>query len=132
MAAQLRLAQVAARAGVSPATVRRWVKEGLIPQYDGGWTPAAAAQVRIVARLRERGYTVEQIREASASGRLALGDVEQELPGAVVNVHFEEQVSGDTMTFDYRLRSGIVHSSNALRIMRMVGIDVVDVLDVPG
>ncbi len=58
---------------------------------------------------------------------LALGDVEQELPGAVVNVHFEEQVSGDTMTFDYKLRPGVVHSSNALRIMRMVGIDVVDV-----
>jgi adenylate cyclase len=72
----LTLAQAAARAGVSPGTVRRWVKAGLIAQYDGSWTPAAAAQVRIVARLRERGYTVEQIREASESGRLALGDVE--------------------------------------------------------
>jgi adenylate cyclase len=71
------LTQVAARAQVSPATVRRWVKAGLIAQYDGSWTPAAAAQVRIVARLRERGYTVEQIREASESGRLALGDVEE-------------------------------------------------------
>lgn len=67
---------VAARAGVSAATVRRWVKAGLIPQYEGHWTTAAAAQARIVARLRERGYTVEQIREASDSGRLALGDVE--------------------------------------------------------
>ena len=56
---------------------------------------------------------------------LALGDMETELPGAVVNVHFEEQVAGDTMTFDYELRPGVVHSSNALRIMRMVGIDVV-------
>jgi hypothetical protein len=58
---------------------------------------------------------------------LALGDMETELPGAVVNVHFEEQVVGDTMTFDYVLRPGVVHSSNALRIMRMVGIDVVTV-----
>lgn len=65
------LAEVAARAGVSTATVRRWVKEGLIPQYDGGWTPAAVAQVRIVGRLRERGHTLEQIRRASESGQLA-------------------------------------------------------------
>jgi hypothetical protein len=57
---------------------------------------------------------------------LAIGDLETELPGKVTNVHFEEQVSGDTMTFDYRLRPGVVHSSNALRIMKMVGIDVVD------
>ncbi len=75
-ASGLTLTQVAARAGVSPGTVRRWVKEGLIPQYDGGWSAPAARQVGIVARLRERGYTLEQIREASDSGRLALGDVE--------------------------------------------------------
>jgi adenylate cyclase len=65
------LAQVAARAGVSPATVRRWVRERLIPQYDGTWTPAAVAQVRIVSRLRERGHTLEQIRRANDSGQLA-------------------------------------------------------------
>jgi adenylate cyclase len=65
------LADVATRAGVSAATVRRWVKEGLIPQYDGAWTPAAVAQVRIVGRLRERGHTIEQIRRASESGQLA-------------------------------------------------------------
>jgi adenylate cyclase len=65
------LTQVAAGAGVSPATVRRWLKEGLVPQYEGVWTPAAVAQVRIVGRLRERGHTIEQIRRASESGQLA-------------------------------------------------------------
>jgi adenylate cyclase len=78
-ASGITLAQVAARAGVSPGTVRRWVKEGLIPQYNGGWSAPAARQVGIVARLRERGYTLEQIREASDSGRLALGGVEDYL-----------------------------------------------------
>jgi adenylate cyclase len=75
-ASGLTLAQVAARASVAPGTVRRWVKEGLIPQYNGGWSAPAARQVGIVARLRERGYTLAEIREASDSGRLALGDVE--------------------------------------------------------
>jgi DNA mismatch repair ATPase MutS len=64
---------------------------------------------------------------AASTHDLAIGDLEQELPGKVKNVHFEEQVTGDTMTFDYKLRLGVVQSSNALRIMRMVGIDVVDV-----
>jgi adenylate cyclase len=78
-ASGLTLAQVAARAGVAPATVRRWVREGLVPQYNGGWNAPAARQVGIVARLRERGYTLEQIRAASDSGRLALGGVEDVL-----------------------------------------------------
>ncbi len=73
----LTLEHVAARAGVSAATVRRWLKGGLIPQYEGSWTPAAASHVRIVAGLRDRGYTLEQIRDASQSGRLAFGYVDE-------------------------------------------------------
>ncbi len=65
------LAEVAARADVSVATVRRWVKAGLVPQYEGAWTAPAVAQVRIVGRLRERGHTLEQIRRANESGQLA-------------------------------------------------------------
>ncbi len=76
----LTLAEVATRAGVSAATVRRWLRDGLVPQYDGEWTPAAASHVRIVARLRERGHSVEQIREASQSGRLVFGYVDELLP----------------------------------------------------
>lgn len=68
---ELTLAEVASRGGVSATTVRRWVKEGLVPQYEGAWTPPAVAQVRIVGRLRERGHTLEQIRRANESGQLA-------------------------------------------------------------
>ena len=67
----LTLNDVASRAGVSAGTVRRWLKDGLIPQYEGRWTQPAAAQVRIVARLRARGYTLDQIRRANESGQLA-------------------------------------------------------------
>jgi adenylate cyclase len=81
-AGELTLKQVAARAGVTPATVRRWVREGLVPQYDGEWTPAAASHVRIVARLRERGHSVARIREASQSGKLAFGYVDELLPSS--------------------------------------------------
>jgi len=47
-------------------------------------------------------------------------------PGAasVRNVHFEEQVAGEKMSFDYRLRDGVVKSSNALRLMRQLGLPV--------
>ncbi|HEY8304536.1 MAG TPA: adenylate/guanylate cyclase domain-containing protein [Solirubrobacteraceae bacterium] len=65
------LAGVAAGAGVSSATVRRWIREGLVPQYEGEWTPAAVAQVRIVGRLRDRGHTLQEIRRANESGQLA-------------------------------------------------------------
>lgn len=56
---------------------------------------------------------------------LGLGDLESEMPDRVKNVHFEEQVKGEEMSFDYTLRTGIVQSSNALRLMKIVGLDVV-------
>ena len=61
---------------------------------------------------------------AVSTHNLGITALERELPGRVENAHFEEQVQGDAMTFDYVLRPGIVQSSNALRLMRAVGIDV--------
>jgi len=87
---ELTLAQVAARAGVSPATVRRWVREGLVPQYEGTWTSAAASHVRIVARLRQRGHTMKQIREASQSGKLAFGYIDELLPSTEARYTLKE------------------------------------------
>jgi adenylate cyclase len=75
-AGALTLAQVAARAGVSTATLRRWVDGGVIPGYDGSWTPAAAAYARVVARLRARGHTLAQIKRAGENGQLAAGPLE--------------------------------------------------------
>jgi len=53
-----------------------------VPQYEREWTPAAASHVRIVARLRERGHTVARIREASQSGKLAFGYIDELLPSS--------------------------------------------------
>jgi adenylate cyclase len=74
----LTLKEAADRVGVSPATLRRWAERGVIPGVDGKkeWTGAAVAHARIVARLRERGHKLEQIREAGRQGRLAYGYIE--------------------------------------------------------
>jgi adenylate cyclase len=69
--------EAAARVGVTPATLRRWVREGLVPQYDGEWTFAAIGHARIVSRMRERGHSIAEIRQATAEGRLAFGYVEE-------------------------------------------------------
>jgi adenylate cyclase len=62
---------------VSAGTLRRWARDGLIPPYDGSWSPAAVSHARIVARLRERGHSLADIRQASDDGRLAFGYVEE-------------------------------------------------------
>jgi len=73
------LTEVARRLGLRPATLRRWVRDGVVP-LDGEWTPAAVAHARIVARLRERGHSLEALREAARSGRLAYGYLEDLFP----------------------------------------------------
>jgi adenylate cyclase len=80
--AEVTAADVARRIDVAPATLRRWVRSGLVPLSDGDWTDAAIAQARIIARLRERGHTVGQIRAAVESGRLAYGYLQQLFPSA--------------------------------------------------
>jgi hypothetical protein len=52
------LTDAAQRIGVTPATLRRWIRHGLIPQYDGAWTLAAIGQARVVAKMRERGHSL--------------------------------------------------------------------------
>lgn len=56
---------------------------------------------------------------------LALADAEP-LAGAVVPVHFQETVHPEghepAMTFDYRLRPGIATSTNAMKLVRLVGL----------
>ncbi|MBF5042656.1 DNA mismatch repair protein MutS [Aggregicoccus sp. 17bor-14] len=46
-------------------------------------------------------------------------------PGShVVNVHFRDHLEQGQMVFDYRLREGVVDTTNALRVLRMAGIPV--------
>jgi adenylate cyclase len=85
----LTLAEAARRAGASPASLKRWADQGLIPGYDGAWTPPLVAHARLVSRMRERGHRLEEIRTASQVGRLAFGYVEDLFPRAERGVDLE-------------------------------------------
>ena len=88
--------EAARRVGITAQTLARWAQDGLVPHArDGRWTPAAVAQARIVARLRERGHSLEEIRRAMESGRLAFGFVEEMLP-AHERTHTLEEAAEET------------------------------------
>jgi hypothetical protein len=55
---------------------------------------------------------------------LALTDIAQELPGTTRNVHFQDYVEEGKMRFDHKLRDGVVAKSNALELMRLIGLKV--------
>jgi MutS-like protein len=54
---------------------------------------------------------------------LALTELPSEL-GSAINMHFEDRLEDGKMAFDYRMKSGVVEHSNALALMRAIGLDV--------
>jgi adenylate cyclase len=75
------LNEAARIAGVAPSTLKRWAERKVIPVKRGRWTTAAAAQARVVARMRARGHSLDELRRAGREGRLAFGYAEDLLPG---------------------------------------------------
>jgi len=77
---------------------------------------------RVVARLCERGAI-----GAITTHDLALAEVDS-LRASCVLGHFQEDfqegADGPEMSFDYELREGIAPTTNALKMMRMVGLDL--------
>ena len=55
---------------------------------------------------------------------LALTDFELPNAGALRNVHFEDAIADGKMTFDFRLREGVVTRSNGIELMRSIGLQV--------
>jgi adenylate cyclase len=84
MAAEERISlrEASRRSGVSTSTLKRWAEEKVIPVRRGRWTPTAAAQARVVARMRNRGHSLEELKRAGREGRLAFGFLEELFPEA--------------------------------------------------
>jgi DNA mismatch repair ATPase MutS len=57
---------------------------------------------------------------------LALSAVADGLAPRAANVHFADELKDGQMFFDYRIRAGVVRKSNALELMRAVGLPAPD------
>jgi MutS domain V len=73
----------------------------------------------IVRGLVERGAV-----GLATTHDLALAEIAEALAPKAANVHFEDHLDGDAIVFDYTMRPGVVTKSNALALMRAVGIPV--------
>ncbi len=117
MAALARLKQIvdAAERGPAPERVLLYLLDEVL---QGTNSVERGIAVRAVVR---------HLLDARAIGVMTTHDLgladEEPLKSAARLAHFTEQVHPDgTMTFDYRLRSGLATSTNALRLMQLIGI----------
>ncbi|MBS1805821.1 MAG: DNA mismatch repair protein MutS [Acidobacteria bacterium] len=53
---------------------------------------------------------------------LALAEIPTTMPDRAVNCHFEDRLEDDKLVFDYKLKPGVVKTSNALQLMRSIGL----------
>ena len=74
---RISLSEASRRSGVPVSTLKRWAQERIVPVRRGRWTAAAAAQARVVARMRDRGYSLEDLKSAGKEGKLAFGFAEE-------------------------------------------------------
>jgi hypothetical protein len=55
---------------------------------------------------------------------LALTEIAGLDPGAIENVHFQDELVDGKLKFDFKLQPGIVTKSNGIELMRSIGLDV--------
>jgi DNA mismatch repair ATPase MutS len=72
---------------------------------------------------------VRSLAQRGASGLvtthdLALAHIVEDNSLYAVNLHFADDIVDGKMNFDYHVRPGVVQQSNALALMRLVGLDV--------
>ena len=72
---------------------------------------------------------IKQLIQDNAAGLIATHDLElaklaDEFPSKLHNYHFDVQVAGDELYFDYKLKRGICTSMNASLLMKKIGIEL--------
>jgi len=107
---RISLGEASRRSGVPPSTLKRWAAENVVRVKRGRWTTAAAAQARVVARMRERGHSLEDLKRAGREGRLAFGFTEELFSEA------EEQVSVEAVSLETGLEPELIE-----RILAILG-----------
>jgi MutS domain V len=80
-------------------------------------------------RLIGAQFVIEHLLEHAAIGvasthDLALAQIPTGFGERAANFHFEDRLDGDRLVFDYKLKPGIVQTSNALKLMRAIGLGV--------
>lgn len=73
----------------------------------------------VLLHLLDRGAT-----GLVATHDVALAELERAHPGRIGNAHFTDVIHDGEMVFDYRLREGVVQTSNALELLRRAGVEV--------
>lgn len=87
-------------------------------------------------RLAGSEFIVRTLVERNAIGMisthdLALTTIPGSLDGLAANCHFEDSFADGKLVFDYKLKPGVVQTSNALKLMRSIGLDVDARLEFP-
>ncbi|MCI0662405.1 MAG: DNA mismatch repair protein MutS [Acidobacteria bacterium] len=79
---------------------------------------------RIGAEAVVRGLVERNAMGLITTHDLALTQIADNLGDRATNVHFEDHLENGKMRFDYKIHAGVVQRSNALELMRVVGLEV--------
>ncbi len=79
---------------------------------------------RIGAEALVRGLVERGAMGLITTHDLALAEIVDSLSGHAANVHFEDRIENGQILFDYVMRPGVVRRSNAIELMRSVGLEI--------